>query len=79
MGQIFESLLLPEFSMDLTETYNDETIDIDPQTSEARIREFVLCSPAMSKCEQIFESLLLPEFTMDLSETRSNATMDIGP
>ena len=79
LGQMFELLLLPEFTMDLTETYIDETMDIDHQTSAARIREFVLCSPAISKCEQFFESLLLNEFTMDLSETHSNATMDIGP
>ena len=78
-GQMFELLLLPEFTMDLTETYIDETMDIDHQTSAARIREFVVCSPAISKCEQFFESLLLNEFTMDLSETHSNATMDIGP
>ena len=79
LGQIFELLLLPEFTMDLTETFFDETMDIDHQTSAARIREFVVCSPAISKCEQFFESLLLNEFTMDLSETHSNATMDISP
>ena len=73
VGHIFESLLLPEFTMDLTETHINETMDIDPQTNEARIREFGLCSLAMSKYEQILESLLLNEFTMDFSETHSNA------
>ena len=36
-GQIFELLLLPEFTMDLSETYTDETMDEDPQTYEPRI------------------------------------------
>ena len=30
LGQIFESLLLPEFTMDLSETYVDATMEIDP-------------------------------------------------
>ena len=64
--------------MDLSETHTDETMDIDPQTNEARLREFVLCSPPMSKLGQIFELLLLTEFTMDHSETYTDETMDIG-
>ena len=36
-GQNFESLLLTQFAMDLSETYIDETMDIDPQSNTARI------------------------------------------
>ena len=36
-GQIFESLLLTEFTMALSETYIDETMAIDPQSNMAGI------------------------------------------
>ena len=82
LGQIFESLLLPEFTMDLSETYIDETMGIAFQSNTAGILNLSpvpwLC-PTLSKLGQIFESLLLPEFTMDLSQTYTNDTMDIDP
>ena len=80
LGQIFESLLIPEITMDLSETYTNDTMDIDPLTYEAKIGKFVLCSPVCpnrDKLGQIFESLLLPEFTMDLFETYVDESMEI--
>ena len=68
-----------QFITDLSVTNIDETIDIDPQTNEVRIRKFVLCVLAMSRFGQIFESLLLTELTMDLSDTHSDESMDISP
>ena len=65
-------LLLPEFTMDLFETYIDETMGIAPQSNTAGILSLSsvpwLC-PNLSKLGQIFELLLFPEFTMDFSET----------
>ena len=81
-GQIFELLLLTESSMDLSETYTNDTMDIDPKIYEARIGKFVRCSPVCpnwDKLGQIFESLLLPEFTMDFFETYIDETMGKGP
>ena len=63
LGQIFRSLLLPEFTMDLFETYIDETMGIAPQSNTAGILNlsFVprLC-PISSKLGQIFGLLLPP-------------------
>ena len=57
LGQIFESLLLTESTIDLSETYTNDTMDIDPQTFDARIGKFVLCSSVMSKLGQIWTNL----------------------
>ena len=81
-GQIFESLLLPEFTMDFFETYINETMGKGPQSNTAGILNLSSVSrqcPILSKLGQIFELLLLPEFTMDLSETYTDETMDEDP
>ena len=65
--------------MDLSETYTNVTMDIDPQWGQNwEICALFLC-PNWDKVGQIFESLLLPEFTMDLFETYVDETMEIDP
>ena len=41
-GQMFESLLLPEFTMDLSETHSNATMDIGPQSNMVGILNLLL-------------------------------------